>query len=82
MITPHTDTRYEASRELDMAGRFVPTADLTQDDVDNFHVSDIQLQLPAAAYFASYRSALVRYSQTEGDFIRNVPSIRYRLRQR
>ena len=41
MITPHTNTGYEPNSELDMAGRFVPIVDLTQDDEEregNFHV--------------------------------------------
>ena len=48
-----------------MAGRFVPTMDLTQDDEDrNSHVS---LQLAASANVALNNAALVTFSRAEGD---------------
>ena len=48
-------TGYEPNSELDMAGRFVPTVDLTQDDEDrNSHTSEIQLHLLASANVANY----------------------------
>ena len=57
-------------------GRFVPTVDLTQQDVDRkSHVSDIPLQLPTSANVASNNSVLVTFSQAEGDLMRNVRSL-------
>ena len=48
-----------------MAGRFVPTMDLTQDDEDkNSHVS---LQLAASANVALNNAALATFSRAEGD---------------
>ena len=64
------------NRQMDMSGWFVPTVDLTSDDDDtNCHLSDIPLQLPASANVSSNNSALVMFSQAEGDFLRNVPSL-------
>ena len=50
--------------------------DLTQDDEDrSSHISDIPLQLPASANYASKNYALVTASQAESDLMRNAPSL-------
>ena len=54
-------TGYEPKSEIDMAGRFVPTVDLTHDDEDNnSHMSDIPLQRPARANVISNVSHKLR----------------------
>ena len=59
-----------------MSGRFDPMADLTPDNENaNSQMSDIPLQLPANANVASNISALVTFSQAEGDPMWNVPSL-------
>ena len=59
-----------------MAGRFVPIVDVTYDGDDtSSHMSDIPSQLPAGANVASITSALVTYSQAEGDLMRNITSL-------
>ena len=74
MNIPHTNTGYESNSELDVAGRFVPIVYLIQDDGDgNSQMSDTPLQLPASANVAPDNSALVTFSQAEGDLMRNVP---------
>ena len=71
-----SNTGDEPNGELDMAGWFVPIGDLTRDDEDRHsHMSDIPLRLPASAYFPSSNSALVTFSQPEGDPMRNVRSL-------
>ena len=58
-----------------MARWFVPTVDLTQSDEDeNSHMSCKAVQLPASAIVASDTSALVTFSQVEGNLLRNVSS--------
>ena len=54
-----------------MTGRFVLIVDLTQDD----DMSDIPLQVPASARVVSDDSALVAFSQSEGDVVRKVPTL-------
>ena len=48
---------------------------MTHDDGDsNSHMSDVPLQLPANSNLSS-NSAVVTFSQAEGDLVRNVPSL-------
>ena len=72
----HTNKGYESNSEMDMSTRFVPIVVLTKEDDDtNFLFSDIPLKLPASATVSSDTSALVTFSQTEGNLVRNVPSL-------
>ena len=71
MTIPQSHTGYEPNSEFDMAGRFVPIVELTHNDEDtNSLMSDVPLQLPASAH-----SAMVTFSQVEGDFMRNIHSL-------
>ena len=81
MYILQTKHRYEPNSQIDIAGKFVPMVDLTHYDEDTHsHVSDSPLHLPASANAPSSNSALVTFSQAEGDLMRNVRvSIRYRV---
>ena len=72
MTIPQANTGYEPNSRIDMADYS------THDDEDaNSHMSDIPLQPHASANVSSGTSALVTFSQAEGDFM--PVSIRYRV---
>ena len=76
MSIPQSTTGYEPKSELDVAGGSDPLVDSTQDDEDGKSLmSDIPLQLPASASVASHHSALITFSQAEGDLMRNARSL-------
>ena len=59
-----------------MAGKFIPTLDLTQDEDDtNSHASDIGCSFPRVQLFRRTSLHWYSFSQAEGDLTRNVTSL-------
>ena len=73
-LTRETFLGYDPNSENDMARRFAPMVDLTQDD-EHGHSQMPDMQRPASQNAASNNSALVRFSRAEVDLMRNVQSL-------